>query len=84
MLDQVITEGQSIEKLADDDPPGNTKSDFSVKDEYGLIAEVEGAKHEWAVVTTGKHTARQKRTEGGRAFVRKSVGGMTTLRIMTT
>lgn len=39
---------------------------------------------DWEVVKTGKHVARKRRPEGGRAFATKSVGGTATLRITAT
>ena len=83
-----LVEEETVETIADDDPPTPTKNenfDFAVKEEYVMISEEMFAEFEqWEVVKTGKYTARKRRIERGRAFVPKSAGGTTTLRITTT
>ena len=75
-----IVDGESIEKLADDDPP-DTQGDFSVKETYNTAKKKVEVIEQWAVVS---RKGAKKRSEGGRAFVTKSVGGPATLRITAT
>jgi hypothetical protein len=80
----MATAGQLVETFADDDPPDtNPQFDFSVKKDNAVSEEENTNKfeQEWTVANSSKHTAQKRRTEGGRAFVTKSVGGIATLRI---
>ena len=78
-----IVDGESIEKLADDDPP-DTQGDFSVKETYNTAKKKVEVIEQWAVVSRKGAARIKKRSEGGRAFVTKSVGGLATLRITAT
>jgi hypothetical protein len=82
--DAMTDSGQTIETLADDDPPAtNEKSDFAVAGDPIIVTE-ERIEQEWEM-PSAKHTFRKRHTEGGRAFrmVAKS-GGPATLRIVAT
>lgn len=87
--DAKVASGQTIDKIADDDPPvskKNTKTDFSVKAPEVVAAEKKADKSEdgWEK-PAAKQTARKRHAEGSKVFrTEAKSGGMATLRIVAT